>query len=92
MASTELCEKLGLLEQFLIRGNTVKALKKEGDWYGVGTTKRPVWLEQLNNRGIGRREDGEVRGSRIMWAIMGILNLSKNKLLSSCRILSKGRV
>ena len=89
MASTELCEKLGWQEQFLTRGNTVEALKKERDWYDVGTTKRPVWLEQLNNRGNGRREDEEVRGSRIMWAIPGILNLSKNKLLSSCRILSK---
>ena len=50
MASTELCEKLGLLEQFLIRGNTVKALKKEGDWYGVGTTKRPVWPKVRKKR------------------------------------------
>lgn len=53
MASTQLCEKLGWQEQFLIRGNTVKALKKKGDWYGVGTTKRPVWLEQLMIEGMG---------------------------------------
>lgn len=88
MASTQLCEKLGWQEPFLIRGNSSEKDRR----FGVGTTKRPVWLEQLNNRVNGKREDGEVRGSRIMWAIIGILNLSKNKLLSSCRILSKGRV
>lgn len=89
MASTQLCEKLGGRSQFLIRGNSSEKDRR----FGVGTTKRPVWLEQLNNRVNGRREDGKkVRGSRIMWAIIGILNLSKNKLLSSCRILSKGRV
>lgn len=88
MASTQLCEKLGWQEPFLIRGNSSEKDRR----FGVGTTKRPVWLEQLNNRVNGRREDGKVRGSRIMWAIIGILNLSKNKLLSSCRILSKGRV
>ena len=88
MASTQLCEKLGCQEPFLIRGNSSEKDRR----FGVGTTKRPVWLEQLNNRVNGKREDGEVRGSRIMWAIIGILNLSKNKLLSSCRILSKGRV
>ena len=69
-----------------------KSSEKERRLVWCRDKKKTSVVGTANDRGNGRREDGEVRGSRIMWAITGILNLSKNKLLSSCLILSKERV
>lgn len=87
-----MARRLGGGEHFLIRENRVKVLKREQDRYKKkGTAKRLVWLEHLNKRENERREDGEVRGSKIMWALKGVLNLTKNILGSSCKISKQGQ-